>query len=217
MKRRKIKLGAYRGPAGWAMANKKIKPAVYRGPARWGWVSLKELAEVIGQSPMETWDNFFGLTKDIQYNVLAWSSNLDDMVQDGTYPGEFNSIFVPAGWAMDVLRAFKLGAVRIETKFHEHLSRLDGCPQGTLLCSFNGSGFTAAVGVKEDGSPVDACERPAPRTESACCHGCLNAGKILPGHSICGFPSEEGMKALDEGRAYLILEHGRGWQLVYDE
>ena len=136
-----------------------VKPAIYRGPLGWGWVSLKELAEIIGQTPEETWSNFFGLTKDIQYDVLAWSLDLENMVQDGTEPEDFSKAFVPAGWAMDVLRAVELGAVRIKTVFHEHLSHLDGCPEGTLLCSFNGSGFTAAVGVKEDGSPVDACER----------------------------------------------------------
>lgn len=58
---------------------------VYRALG-WGWVSLKELAEIIGQSPKETWENFFGLTKDIRDNLLAWSPDLQEVVQDGTEP-----------------------------------------------------------------------------------------------------------------------------------
>lgn len=195
---------------------KKLKPAIFSGPLGWGWVSLGDLAEIIGQSPKKTWDSFFGLTKDIQYEILAWSPDLEELVQDGTDPKDFSSVYVPAGWAQDVLRAHELGAVRVEVVYHEHKSHLDGCPDGALTCYYTGYEFASAVGIRADGTPVDYCERPAPKTEDACCHGCLEAGYILRGHSICVFPSEESLKALKEGRASLVLEQGRGWQVVYE-
>jgi hypothetical protein len=37
---------------------KKVKPAIFKGPMGWGWVSLRELAEIVGQTPLETWGNF---------------------------------------------------------------------------------------------------------------------------------------------------------------
>jgi hypothetical protein len=45
-------------------------------------------------------------------------------------------VFVSAGWAGDVIRAHKKGAVRIESIYHKHEIRLGSkqgdCPDGTL-------------------------------------------------------------------------------------
>jgi len=195
----------------------KIKPAIYAGPLRWGWVSLSDLAEIIGQTPEETWKNFFGLTKDIQYEVLAWSPDLEELVQDGTEPKDFDSVYVPAGWALDVLEAVELGAVKVRNVPHEHLTDLDGCPDGALTCYFTGYEFASAVGIRANGTPIDYCKRPAPRYETGCCHGCLKTGEILKGHSICVWPSEEALDALKENRASLHLDRERGWVIVFHE
>ncbi|MFZ3099798.1 MAG: hypothetical protein WA103_01020 [Minisyncoccales bacterium] len=63
-------------------------------------------------------------------------------------------LFVPLGFAEDVARAFQLGAVRLETIFHDYLSVEDECPEGTLMCVFTGGGFTAVIGIDKNGNPI---------------------------------------------------------------
>ncbi|UZE93127.1 MAG: hypothetical protein IB617_03150 [Candidatus Nealsonbacteria bacterium] len=137
---------------------KKLKPAIFEGPCGWGWVNLQELAEIIGKNPEDIWYSFFGLTKDIEYGILSWSLDLEEMIQDEEREPtrqEFKKLYVPAGWAMDVLRAVELGTEHIELIHHPHLKESDECPLGTLNCSFCGCDFVAAVGIKEDGSPIE--------------------------------------------------------------
>ena len=194
---------------------KKKEPKVVPGPLGWGWVRLSELAEIIGQSAKGAWFNFFGLTKDIQDNVLAWSPDLEELIQDGTEPEDFTSAYVPAGWAQDVLRAHELGAVRVRLEVHEHRSPLDGCPDGSLTCYPCGLDSVSAVGVRADGTPVDACEHPAPERRSGGCLECARAGQVLPEHRLCRVLSEQEVRDVEEGRAQLLLDQKYGLQLVY--
>lgn len=114
------------------------------------WVCLWELAEIIGQSPQETWANFFWLSKDAaEMETLTWSPDLNLASKAGEAGPDFDdSVFVPAGWANDVLAAHAAGYVRVMPVSHEHLGDTHDCPEGTLACRFNGSDFTAAVGVR---------------------------------------------------------------------
>jgi len=131
--------------------SKKVKPAIFSGPLGWGWVELEELAEIIGQSPEQTWRNYFWLSKDApEMEVLSWSPDLERFIQKaGEEPDFSHQVFVPAGWAFDVLAAKFAGFVRVEAINHEHQTEFDGeCPENTLSCSFNGSCFTAVVGIK---------------------------------------------------------------------
>ncbi|XOB46283.1 MAG: hypothetical protein ACKKMV_02415 [Candidatus Nealsonbacteria bacterium] len=137
---------------------KKLKPAIYQGPCGWGWIRLKELAEIIGKNPKDIWYDFFELTKDIEYNLLSWSLDLEEMIQDEEREptrNEFKRLFVPAGWAMDVLGAVERGATFVVLEHHPHLKESDECPLGTLNCSFVGRDFLAAVGIKADGNPIE--------------------------------------------------------------
>ena len=135
---------------------------IYSGPEGWGWVRLRDLAKKLRLSPEETWKNYFNLTKDLAYKTLAWRRCLSgELLQSDEIPPEdeeFSSMFVPAGWAQDVIRAHRLGAVRVIVIPHEH--RGDevgphGCPPGTLACHFaGGPDFLAAVGVNSEGTPI---------------------------------------------------------------
>ena len=89
----------------------------------------------------------------------AWKSMkpLEDgkLIAGGGIGGEIREeVFVPLGFAEDVVRAFQLGAVRLEAIFHEHLSVEDECPEGTLMCVFTGGGFTAVIGIDKKGNPI---------------------------------------------------------------
>ncbi len=190
---------------------------IYPGPFGWGWVKLAELSKIIGQSPESVWRRFYGLSKDIVYGILAWTSDLKEVHQDGQDPDDFHSVYVPAGWAKDVLFAHRLGAVRVELVCHEHKDYLDPCPDGSLSCHFNGTNFVSAVGIKADGRPVRFNLRPPLETEMGCCPECLKEGTILPGHFLCTLPSKEGRKALEEGKAYLFFKEEVGWLIVYSD
>lgn len=60
------------------------------------WVRLGELAEAIGQSPEQTWRNFF------------W------VIGHEREPEDVSSLLLPASRAFTVYCASKLGAVRLE-------------------------------------------------------------------------------------------------------
>ncbi len=129
---------------------RKIRPAIYSGPLGWGWCRLGEVAEMVGQLPAEVWRNFFFLGKDVKNGILAWSKDLETLIQDGTgpEPQEFRSVFVPAGWALDVIDIRKRGFWRVVPIEHRHYAGDDGCPVGTLRCYADGTGYyTAVVGL----------------------------------------------------------------------
>ena len=133
------------------MTARKTRPAIYAGPLGWGWCSLAEVAKIIGQLPAEAWRQFFFLSKDAKHGILAWSKDLEAVVQDrtGPEPHELRSVFVPAGWAMEVIDAREKGFYRVVPIEHRHYEGDDGCPVGTLRCYADGTGYyTAVVGVR---------------------------------------------------------------------
>lgn len=202
----------------------KIKPALYRGPLGWTWVDLQELTQMTGWEPQGLWNRFWKISKDVDQDMLTWSAEDDQLVQEPDRvpsPQELlNRIFVPAGWAEDVLRAVKLGAHNVILRFHEHNSILDGCPEGTLRCTFSSAerGFLAAVGIKMNEMPIEcSVPKPAPRSEEACCQCCWENGEPIEAHERCTWPSVEGVIALRAGNAQLILDRERGWYLIHHQ
>ena len=90
------------------------------GFCSWGWISLQELSEVLGLEPIEVVERYWALSKDAHYGVLAvttgyriinpqWTT-LRDVVRD---PRAASVVFVPAGWAFEVLEAKKAGFERV--------------------------------------------------------------------------------------------------------
>lgn len=212
----------------------KVKPALYKFPGlAWAWVNLGELAETVSMEPGEVFTMYFALSKDIDLmGVADEGGNFEnvDILGRIAYSGEYflgsmaefvlateeGRIFIPAGWAMDVIAAAEAGVVRVVEQFHEHLDNLDECPPGTLNCVFTGTGFVAAVGLDADGNPVETGYGQAPRHERGCCRGCLDAGRILEGHIKCSFPSQEAQAALEADQASLRLTNRRGWRVVWE-
>ena len=154
----------------------RIRPTLYRySNLPWAWVRLDELAQLDvfeGWTPKQIWRRFFALSKDL--DILAVASSDGDFANVG-YEGElayslrddefeyflgtqavFNDylergdLFVPAGWANDVIEARKWRFVGTREVPHEHLDDRDECPPHTLNCVFNGHGFTAVIGVWEE-------------------------------------------------------------------
>lgn len=162
---------------------RKIKPALYRLEdlgLSWAWIYLKELAEIINIPPSTVWENFFALSKDIDLLAISDGMTIWNIGRRGeitlTWDGQewqyafgarkkflyallIGNIFVPAGWALTVIQACELGAVRIIEQQHEHTDLsaegFEECPQGTLNCTFNGANFTAAIGSDANNCPVE--------------------------------------------------------------
>ena len=111
---------------------KKVKPAMYVGFHGWGWVKLTELCELVGVTPTQLFANFNPLSKDADCEVLAIEilgefrnlefRNLEKLESDAQEvatqlnrePSEnvaevVDSVFVPAGWTLDVLKAHEEG------------------------------------------------------------------------------------------------------------
>lgn len=155
---------------------KKVKPAIFSGPLGWGWVRLKELAEIIGQSPVEVWEKFFSLSKDL--DILAVSPDLKEVwnVSESGYiaysgdryafgsPEAFRkalkagSFYVPAGWAMEVIRARELGAESLRVKFADQLTEEEAA--ATLLVRREVDRLVAVLGVKGDGNLIKGASVP---------------------------------------------------------
>lgn len=75
------------------------------------------------------------------------------------------NIFVPAGWAQDVLGAVERGFNGVMPVEHDHLrNNEDDCPKNALSCVFNGSQFVAAVGIYND-LPTEAEEAAEDKEE----------------------------------------------------
>lgn len=173
----------------------KVKPALYRVEGLpWAWVRLEELAEVIGRCP----EDFWGLSKDIDVLAVSDGQKMENIFQSREIAysgGKYfcgDVVFVPAGWALDVIKAVEAGAVKVVLVEHEHLGQgEEPCPEGTLNCTFNGHGFTAAVGLKVDGSSVwsyDECDHSDGTVTVGYLNSCESAGCSLRSgeHRNCG-------------------------------
>ncbi len=133
---------------------RKKKPAIYSGPYGWGWVRLSEVEEIVGQN---AWVDFFHLSKDADSGVLSVAFDeprlesksfhlyLDGMVNEsvaelsGLFENRngqaylvdeaWDKLFVPAGWALDVVeRETRVtGRVVVEVNFstNETIVRTD--------------------------------------------------------------------------------------------
>lgn len=157
-----------------------IKPGLYRIEGLpWAWVRMGDLAQLLDITPASVWKNYFLLSKDVDILAVVydcwgagtmWNIGIEGEVS-GSWNGDYwqyalggkeafdhalseGDIYVPAGFAMAVLEAHEKGAVVIVTEEHSHLGNGEPCPEGTLNCTFNGHGFTAAVGLDIDGNPI---------------------------------------------------------------
>jgi len=155
-----------------------MKPAIFSLPGcSWGWVNLEELAEICAMTPKRLLKNFFGLSKDVDILAMVIDGGFYNVIIDGEVLQEYmpfvgellydewhsetgnkfhfrlvdkhsGSIFVPAGWTQDVLKARNQGFTGIELVYHTHQNDAErDCPKGALTCAFMGSGFYSAVGV----------------------------------------------------------------------
>ena len=138
----------------------KKKPAIYAlrdaPDSFWGFVSLKELAEIVELDPKKVLENFFGLSKDVDSMIVFAYGKMVRITQGSvTSQGSITSddaeeIFVPAGWAQNVLKAHERGFTRVELVTHIHsLGNYIDCPEDTLACTTFGDRHLAAVGIRD--------------------------------------------------------------------
>lgn len=142
----------------------KAAPAIYRFESvPWGWVMLEELAEVLGYMPSEVLDRYGALSKDAARGILAVTtgnvvenisiSNLVAIAQDreSSIESHFGGTFyVPAGWAMDVVKAAAQGYNRV-TLQSLYLGEEDSDPSWLSMTHNTGfdNQFWVAVGHKD--------------------------------------------------------------------
>lgn len=74
-------------------------------------------------------------------------------------------IFIPAGWAQDVLKAREQGLTGVILVCHTHQNYQEtDCPKDTLTCTFMDGGFFSAVGTQEE-LPSETEEKEEDETE----------------------------------------------------
>ncbi len=151
------------------MAIKK-KPAMFTGFYGWGWTQLTELCEMVGVTPTQLFKNFAPLSKDADQSVLSIEmmgkfynlsfTNLENLEKDTLDVAKkhevntediISSVFVPAGWAMDVLKAHEEGYTAFSLSC-EYIDEGDQIPENWWVISHN-TGFNnqyyVAVGQKK--------------------------------------------------------------------
>src|SRR3989339_736160 len=120
----------------------------------WGWVRLSDVARVVGTKPWCVWRRYFNLSKDApQYGDLAWLPDLNKIMIRGRRPasGEWNQVWVPAGWASDVVTAYEKGVHHVVlSSFEQMLSEKD-IPAGALSTTFVDGYWKAAMGYDAHG------------------------------------------------------------------
>jgi hypothetical protein len=104
---------------------RKTCPAVYRfAKAPWAWMLLRELAEVLELQPEEVWERYFLLGRSaLKAGVLpvVVEGDLMDLCKDGSSFKSWirnGTLYVPAGWARDVIRAAENGIVSVSNVRH---------------------------------------------------------------------------------------------------
>lgn len=101
----------------------KVQPAIYKFDfIDWGWVLLSELAEILDTSRISLLASYGALSKDYPRGILAATFGntmiyIHLPVEEGRYI-DMKGIYVPAGWANDVLRAFRAGYSSVELQRH---------------------------------------------------------------------------------------------------
>ena len=191
---------------------KKTKPAIWAGPLCWGWVNLGELAEVVGVTPRETFQKFVGLSKEAgglncvlpdspDESQFVWDSmevwEVTDQFRSVTEEIRRGDVWVPAGWALDVISAHNAGIARVVLG----KATLDAHPSPGHMAWTLGPGAERyeAIGLRADGSPL------AP------------AGRRLPLDPRKGIVQEHGVLSVESTEAFasaflyasVVLEDGR--------
>lgn len=161
---------------------KKSHPALHDGPMGWKWVLLGELAEIMNRRPWEVWERFFPLSKDVDLIAVVVNCKFHNVSPGGEISGtidtdnrwqyagggewEFRQVilkrgqlFVPAGWALQVLEAHKKGVFRVErwactVDPYSNTPDAESCNPGTLACNLWMGHQVDAVGLDANGSPV---------------------------------------------------------------
>lgn len=152
---------------------KKVKPALFIGFHGWGWVKLTELCELVGLTPTQLFKAFLPLSKDVNCEVLAVEilgeffnlafANLEMLESDTQEVASqlnlerdeatdvIESAFVPAGWALDVLKAHEEG-YKYFVLSDEYIDEGDGIP-GNWWNIHHKTGFhneySVAIGCKD--------------------------------------------------------------------
>lgn len=155
----------------------KVKPAIYNGYHGWGWVKLTELCEIIGTTPTLLFTHFTPLSKDADRKVLAiemmgmfYNSEFEALIaleleaqetakkiggddadqHEVIFKNLIESIFLPAGWALDVLKAREEGYISF-TLSCEYITGDQQIPENWKVISHN-TGFDnqywVAIGAK---------------------------------------------------------------------
>jgi hypothetical protein len=213
---------------------KKVKPALYSIVGKpWKWVHMSDLVAIFDMEAVDIWDRFFSLSKDLNVLAVVRGGRFANVTKagefvDGDVPTEhigafersfFHSLhgctYVPAGWALDVIKAWETGARKVEVVYHEHQDDLDECPKGTLSCVYADPLHAAVVGLDDEGKPIQTNYGQAPRHESGCCDECWFSNEIQSGHFQCSIPSYEAVKAVKDGDAFRQHYDHRGWQVVW--
>lgn len=185
------------------MSVKMIKPALYRVEGLpWAWVRLQDLGSMLcpeSRSPdVEVLKRFFNLSKDApQHGVLAvaWEGEENPQIHNEKLSFlrviVLEKCLVPAGWAMDVISDWEQGVAYVKLEDFEHTEAWMPEPEGTLASQFNGSCFTAAVGLNTRGEPFwtyDDCEHSYGTVTESYLNPCSSAGCDLHSgqHRNCG-------------------------------
>lgn len=113
----------------------KVKPAIYKiSGSRWGWVSWREVAEIVGRDPRELLNAFWSIANVHVLRQEDWFDNVATLYwcawysadkisfwqsqrkfDGGSYnqPCDFTAIYVPAGFANEVIDLCRRGVVKV--------------------------------------------------------------------------------------------------------
>lgn len=152
----------------------KVAPAIYEGSLGWGWVQLDELCEILKITATELFRRYGALSSSAHHHLLGIEhegkySNVaiprliemeDILVEQCKGKQEKpecviaawrKSLFVPAGWAADVLEAYRQGYIRVELKCVS-MAQIDSQDPSNLKVTYTGNapGFWVAVGYKTE-------------------------------------------------------------------
>lgn len=147
------------------MTGKKICPAMYDGSHGWSWVQLAELCEMTGLTGCELFSRYGALSKDAPDGILAVEmmggefknvppailSGIERALPTASMIQKWReSTFVPAGWAMDVLKARSDGYTRV-TLEEMYLEEEQGSPDFLKVTHHTGfhNQYYVAVGYKD--------------------------------------------------------------------
>ena len=155
--------------------SKPVSPAVYNlacDGKRQGWIWLADLAEVLEIPGGKVWHRYFPLSKEGGQMTISDGNSTATVFESGVLADQKavflstfarfgqalnnGQIYVPAGWAKEVLEAHAKGVHHVVEVLHFHHTK--ECPKGTITCrpKWKTPFSIAAVGFDANENPIAA-------------------------------------------------------------